>query len=143
MNERIKELQALEESGDITAKQQKELEDLLKQAARSSKSRMKVGKRRYDATYVNEANDCSPGSFEILGGGAKLAKDGTYYYAVRLSDGQVVMLSSGSLRAEQEDKGTPCFIGVPQTGFDEGTEYGLNPSLYVGVKGGRLVLATA
>ena len=139
MNERIKELQALEATGDITAKQQQELQNLLQ----GSSNRMRVGKKRYDASYVNEAKDVKPGTFEVLGGGAKLAKDGTYYYAVRLQDGQVVMLSSGSLRAEHEDKGIQCFIGVPADGFQEGAEYGLNPSLYVGVKDGRLVLAVA
>jgi hypothetical protein len=104
------------------------------------KTFMKVGKSKLQPSYLSEVKDIKPSTFELLGGGKNLAKDGTYYYTVRLANGVTTFISSGILRAEQEQNKTKCFM---TDSFKEGEEYELNPALRLGVKEHKFVIALA
>ena len=104
---------------------------------------MKVGNSKLQPSYLSDCADVQPGAFSILSGGQKLAKDSTYYYTIRLSDGTVTFLSTGVLRAEQEAGGVQCFTSSDFPKDGESKEMALNPNLRIGIKAHQFVFATA
>ena len=116
---------------------------LKKQVEEKSSATVNVGAAKHQPAYLADCADVQPAEFTILAGGQKLAKDGTFYYTVRLANGVVTFLSTGVLRAEQEQGGTQCFTSdnFPKEG--ESREMGLNPNLRVGIKSHQFVFATA
>ena len=116
----------------------------LKQAEEAkSSARVNVGAAKHQPAYLADCSDVQPGAFSILSGGQKLAKDSTYYYTIRLSDGTVTFLSTGVLRAEQEAGGVQCFTSSDFPKDGESREMALNPNLMVGIKSHQFVFATA
>ena len=102
-----------------------------------------VGAAKHQPSYLADCADVQPGAFQILSGGQKLAKDSTFYYVIRLSNGVVTFLSTGVLRAEQEQGGAKCFTSDDFPKDGESREMSLNPNLRVGIKSHQFVFATA
>lgn len=116
---------------------------LKKDAEAKSSATVNVGAAKHQPAYLADCADVQPGAFSILSGGQKLAKDSTFYYTVRLSDGTVTFLSTGVLRAEQEGGGVQCFTSDDFPKEGESREMALNPALRVGIKAHQFVFATA
>ena len=106
-------------------------------------ARVKVGAAKHQPSYLADCADVQPGSFTILSGGQKLAKDSTFYYVIRLANGVVTFLSTGVLRAEQEAGGAKCFTSNAFPKEGESRQMALNPNLRVGIKNHQFVFATA
>ena len=102
-----------------------------------------VGAAKHQPSYLADCSDVQPGSFVILSGGQKLAKDETFYYVIRLANGVVTFLSTGVLRAEQEQGGAKCFTSNAFPKEGESRQMALNPNLMVGIKSHQFVFATA
>ena len=116
----------------------------LKEAAEAkSSASVNVGAAKHQPAYLADCADVQPAAFTILSGGQKLAKDSTFYYIVRLSDGTVTFLSTGVLRAEQEAGGAKCFTSDDFPKEGESREMTLNPNLMIGIKAHQFVFATA
>ena len=138
-------LKELTEKGlaNLTSEELAEYLQLKKAAEEKSSATLKVGAAKHQPLYLADCSDVQPGAFSILSGGQKLAKDSTFYYIVRLSDGTVTFLSTGVLRAEQEAGGAKCFTSDDFPKEGETREMSLNPALRVGVKNHQFVFATA
>lgn len=138
-------LKELTEKGlaNLTSEELAEYVKLKKESEEKSSAFLNVGAAKHQPAYLADCSDVQPGAFSILSGGQKLAKDSTFYYIVRLSDGTVTFLSTGVLRAEQEGGGVKCFTSDDFPKEGETREMGLNPALRVGVKNHQFVFATA
>jgi len=99
---------------------------------------MVVGPSKPQMKYVANLNDVVPGKFEIISKGKKSPKDNDFYYVIKLSDGSVSIVSSGTLRGIHES-GTQVFESVPETD----KEATLLPNLLIGVKDHQWIVAAA
>ena len=116
----------------------------LKEAAEAkSSASVNVGAAKHQPAYLADCADVQPAEFTILAGGQKLAKDDTFYYTVRLANGVVTFLSTGVLRAEQENGGVQCFTSSDFPKDGEVKQMDINPNLMVGIKSHQFVFATA
>ena len=116
----------------------------LKAAAEAKPSAaLNVGAAKHQPSYLADCADVQPGAFTILSGGQKLAKDSTFYYTVRLANGVVTFLSTGVLRAEQENGGVQCFTSGDFPKEGETKPMSLSPNLQIGIKSHQFVFATA
>ena len=138
-------LQELSAKGleNLSAQELAEYLQLKKDAEVKSSASVNVGAAKHQPSYLADCADVQPGTFNILAGGQKLAKDSTFYYTVRLSDGTVTFLSTGVLRAEQEGGGAQCFTSDDFPKEGESREMALNPALRIGIKSHQFVFATA
>ena len=138
-------LKELTEKGlqNLNSEELAEYLQLKKDQEVKSSATVKVGAAKHQPLFLQDCADVQPAEFTVLGGGQKLAKDETYYYIVRLTDGTVTFLSTGVLRAEQENGGAKCFTSDDFPKEGETREMGLNPALRVGVKNHQFVFATA
>ncbi len=139
---RLKELSAkgLE---NLSAAELDEYLRLKKESEAKSSETVNVGAAKHQPAYLADCADVQPGSFTILSGGQKLAKDDTFYYTVRLANGVVTFLSTGVLRAEQENGGVQCFTSSDFPKDGEVKQMDINPNLMVGIKSHQFVFATA
>jgi hypothetical protein len=128
---------------NLSAAELDEYLQLKKSAEEKSSATLKVGAAKHQPLFLQDCADVQPSSFTILSGGQKLAKDSTYYYTIRLSDGTVTFLSTGVLRAEQEAGGAQCFTSSDFPKDGETREMALNPNLRIGIKSHQFVFATA
>lgn len=128
---------------NLSASELAEYLQLKKEQEAKSSATVRVGAAKHQPLYLADCADVQPSSFTILSGGQKLAKDSTYYYTIRLSDGTVTFLSTGVLRAEQENGGVQCFTSDDFPKEGESREMSLNPNLRVGIKQHQFVFATA
>lgn len=128
---------------NLSAAELAEYMQLKKEQEAKSSARVNVGAAKHQPLYLADCSDVQPGAFSILSGGQKLAKDSTFYYTIRLSDGTVTFLSTGVLRAEQEAGGAQCFTSSDFPKDGESKEMALNPNLRIGIKAHQFVFATA
>ena len=138
-------LKELTEKGlqNLTSDELAEYMQLKKESEAKSSARVNVGAAKHQPAYLADCADVQPAAFTILSGGQKLAKDSTFYYTVRLANGVVTFLSTGVLRAEQENGGIQCFTSNDFPKDGESKEMALNPNLRVGIKNHQFVFATA
>jgi hypothetical protein len=99
---------------------------------------MVCGPSKPQMKYVANLSDIVPGKFEIISKGKKSPKDNDYYYVIKLSDGSVSIVSSGTLRGIHEG-GTAVFDAAPTTD----SEATLLPNLLIGVKDHQWIVAAA
>ena len=79
---------------NLNADELAEYLQLKKEQEAKSSATLNVGAAKHQPAYLADCSDVQPGTFTILSGGQKLAKDNTFYYTVRLAGGVVTFLST-------------------------------------------------
>lgn len=96
--------------------------------------KIKIVKFRRSAEFAQNLKNCPAGAFEIL---QNKVKDTGNWLVVKLADGQVLLVDSGSWAADHVDGKASIFMETPV----EGGNVELRPDLKIGIRGGKITYA--